>query len=147
MNQQQPNPSQRQPRSRNQPALSRSARRRRNRRRRANAITSSGSVALQPSRITRRVVTNLTKRSPTISSAGLAWLRQYLNPMGPPSTSVAASLTVPPLLLVLPIMQIISTYHSRLVRPFTVLAPILMKRPPFLMPPLTLRLMPGLRPT
>ena len=89
MNQQQPNPSQRQPRSRNQPGPSRSARRRRNRRRRANAVASSGSVALQPSRITRRVVTNLTKRSPTISSAGLAWLRQYLNPMGPSSTSIA----------------------------------------------------------
>ncbi|AYP65073.1 putative capsid protein [Lake Sinai virus 3] len=83
MNQQQPNPSQRQPRFRYQPGPSRSARRRRNRRRRVNAIHSSGTVALQPSRITRRVVTNLTKRSPTISSRGLAWLRQYLNPMGP----------------------------------------------------------------
>lgn len=89
MNQQQSNPTQRQSRTRNQPVPSRSARRRRNRRRRANAAAASGSVALQPSRITRRVVTNLTKRSPTISSAGLAWLRQYLNPMGPSSSSVA----------------------------------------------------------
>ena len=89
MNQQQPNPPQRQPRMRYQPGPSRSARRRRDRRRRTNAVASSGTLALQPSRITRRVVTNLTKRSPTISSAGLAWLRQYLNPMGPSSSSVA----------------------------------------------------------
>nr|ULY68727.1 capsid protein [Lake Sinai virus] len=89
MNQQQSTASPRLARPSPQAPTSRSARRRRNRRRRNATTAAVGPVAIQPSRITRRTVTNLTRRPFAITSAGLAWLRQYLNPMGPSMSSVA----------------------------------------------------------
>nr|UDY81047.1 MAG: capsid protein [Lake Sinai virus 2] len=63
-------------------------RRRRNRRRRRPAATVAGPLSIQPSSINRRMVSRVTRRSAVITAAGLAWLRQYLNPMGPDTTSV-----------------------------------------------------------
>nr|ULY68706.1 capsid protein [Lake Sinai virus] len=70
------------------PTAGRVPQRRRTRRRRRAAMSMAGPVSVQPSSINRRTVSRLTRRAPAISAAGLAWLRQYLNPMGPSTTSV-----------------------------------------------------------
>lgn len=74
--------------SKPQTPSARITRRRRNRRRARAAPVISGRVSMQPSSINRRTVSAVTRRNSVITAAGLAWLRQYLNPMGPTTSSV-----------------------------------------------------------
>nr|UDY81099.1 MAG: capsid protein [Lake Sinai virus 8] len=61
---------------------------RRARRRRRPRIVTTGLTSLTPTAINRRTVTQVTRRQPALTGPGLAWLRQYLNPMGLSTTSV-----------------------------------------------------------